>query len=131
MLPPTSHSPSLKKEKGDGYYFEDYLKAQKKRNVRQIVCYAKRYATTVLETRDASILTTLPSATRLHVMEALAAYSKHKGSYQRWQEIRKAYSLKWTSDNASLHAMQRFFNPDLSLNVMIQKIKEMVRLLPL
>ena len=81
MFPPTSHSPSLKKEKGGGYYFEDYLKAQKKRNVRQIVCYAKRYATTVLETGDASILTTLPSATRLHVMEALAAYSKHKGSY--------------------------------------------------
>lgn len=111
--------------------FESYLKAQKKRNVRQIMCYAQRYHS-VLETRDATPLVNLQSgATRRHAMEALVALSKHTGSYDRWQEIRKRYSLKWTSGNESLQSLQRFFNPDLSLDVMLQRIKQIVDKTPI
>jgi hypothetical protein len=42
------------------YSFEQYLKAQKKRNANQILYYARRYHQ-VLETGDASSLATLQS----------------------------------------------------------------------
>jgi hypothetical protein len=38
--------------------FKSYFKAQKKRNVRQIMCYAQKYHT-VLETGDATAITSL------------------------------------------------------------------------
>jgi DNA-directed RNA polymerase specialized sigma24 family protein len=75
--------------------FEQYLKAQKKRNVRQIVCYAQRYHR-VLETGDPSALVSLPSgAMRRHAMEAITAYAKYSGLYEKWCQIRKHYSLRW------------------------------------
>jgi hypothetical protein len=110
--------------------FEDYLIAQRRRNVKQVVCYAKKYRS-VLETGDATAIVNLQSgAIRRHAMEALTALSKYAGSYDKWQEIRKHYSLKWTNGDESLQSLQRFFNPDLSLDVMLQRIREMIRLLP-
>jgi len=44
--------------------FEDYLKAQKKRNVRQIMCYTQKYAN-VLQTGDASSIVAVTPALRL------------------------------------------------------------------
>jgi hypothetical protein len=110
--------------------FETYLKTQNRRNIRQILCYVRNYAI-ILETGDASVLTTLSSAKRRHIMEALSAYSKHIGNYPRWQSIYKSYSLKWAPDNASLFAMQRFFNGENNLEAMLSKLKEMMTLLPL
>jgi hypothetical protein len=77
--------------------FETYLKAQKKRNVKQILCYAQRYHD-VLETGDASPLVNLPSGPiKRHAMEALTAYAKYSGLYEQWCQIRKSYSLHWTN----------------------------------
>ena len=110
--------------------FETYLKAQNKRNVRQLLCYAQRYHT-VLETGDASILSCLESSTiRHHAMEALSCLSKCNGTYDRWQEIRRRYNLRWTSGNESLHALHRVFNTELNLDVMLNRIKKMVDVLP-
>jgi hypothetical protein len=64
-------------------------------------------------------------------MESLAAYAKYIGSYDKWQQIRHNYSLKWTNGNESLHAMQRFFNPDLTLDSMLQRVKEMIQKTPI
>jgi intergrase/recombinase len=63
-------------------------------------------------------------------MEALAAYAKYSGSYDKWCQIRKRYSLHWTNGDESLQSLQRFFNPGLTLDVMLQRIREMIRLLP-
>jgi hypothetical protein len=109
--------------------FEDYLRAQNKRNIRQLICYSRKYRQ-VLESGNAGPLLNLSSAKRLHVMEALAAYAKYMGIYEKWQQIRKLYSLKWTSENASLVAMQRFFNPSLSLDNMLSQIKNLIALTP-
>jgi hypothetical protein len=112
--------------------FEDYLKSQNKTNVRQILCYAHKYAS-ILETGDASALLVLSKSSpviRRHAMESLAAFSKYSGCYQRWQQIRQAYSLKWTNGDESLQSLQRFFNPNLTLDSMLQRIKEMMRVLP-
>jgi hypothetical protein len=72
--------------------FAQYLKAQKKRNVRQILCYAKRYHK-VLETGDASALVNLQQQSgsiKRHAMEAITAYAKYSGCYDKWCQIRKA-----------------------------------------
>jgi hypothetical protein len=73
--------------------FEIYLKVQNKRNIKQILCYARRYHR-VLETGDTTLLANLSAATGHHAMESLAILSKYNGYYDKWQEIRKLYSLK-------------------------------------
>jgi hypothetical protein len=110
--------------------FESYLKVHKKRNIKQILCYAQRYRD-VLDSNDATALLTIQSgALRRHAMEALACLSKYNGCYDRWQEIRKRYSLHWTDGNESLNAMARFFNPNLSLESISHRIRKMIRLAP-
>jgi hypothetical protein len=110
--------------------FEQYLKAQKRRNPRQIICYAKRYHN-ILQTGDASVLAALSSgAIRRHAMEALTVLSKYQGCYDRWCQIRKCYSLRWTNGDESLRSFQRFFNPEDSLDKLIARVNEMVHKLP-
>jgi hypothetical protein len=63
-------------------------------------------------------------------MTALASLSKFQGRYDRWLYIRQCYNLKWSSGNNSLQALQRFFNTNLTLESMLSKVKEMIRVLP-
>ncbi len=63
-------------------------------------------------------------------MEALTILSKFIGCYGTWQEIRKSYSLHWMDGNESLHAMQRFFDSNLTLDSMLSKVREMMHELP-
>jgi intergrase/recombinase len=63
-------------------------------------------------------------------MEALAAYAKYNGSYDKWQQIRQCYSLHWTNGDESVQALLRFFNTELSLDKMIELIKEIAHKLP-
>jgi hypothetical protein len=102
---------------------------KKQRNLNQILCYIRKYRY-ILDTGDASPLTSLTGPQRRHAMEALTVLSKHVGCYDRWCEIRKRYSLHWTNGNESLQALERFFNPAMSLDHMIEKVKEMMRVLP-
>ncbi len=87
------------------------------------MCYAQRYRQ-VLETGNASAIVSLSSgAIRRHAMEALAAYAKYSGSYDRWQQIRKRYSLHWTNGDESIMSLQRFFNQELSLDTMLHGLR--------
>jgi intergrase/recombinase len=63
-------------------------------------------------------------------MEALANLSKFQGRYDIWLQIRQRYSLKWTSGNESLQALERFFNPEMGLDQMIDRVKAMMQVLP-
>jgi hypothetical protein len=60
--------------------FENYLKAHKKRNFKQMFCYAQRY-TDMLLTHDASSLRGLPGAQLRHAMEGLSELAKYTGCY--------------------------------------------------
>lgn len=94
------------------------------------MCYAQRYHD-VLNTGDASALVNLSSGPiRRHTMEALTAYAKYSGLYEKWCQIRKRYSLRWTNGDESLQALQRFFSPELSLESMLDKIRNMMQVLP-
>jgi hypothetical protein len=92
--------------------------------------YAQRYHS-VLETGDPTPLVSLQSAAVLrHVLEALANLSKFQGRYDIWLAILQRYNLKWSSGNESLQSFERFFNDDLNYDVMLQRIRELIRKLP-
>jgi Archaeal phage integrase len=110
--------------------FANYLKSQNKRNTRQLLCYVRKYSS-ILETGDASPLFLTKSVTvKRHAMEALTVYAKYLGCYEKWQQIRRQYSLHWTDGNESVQALQRFFDSNLTLDSMIEKVKEMISVIP-
>lgn len=109
--------------------FEDYLEAQKKRNIHQIMYYTKRFAS-VLANGDATPLVGLSGPVRRHALEALANYAKFTGRYQEFNAIRQRFSLRWTNGDESLQSLQRFFDDSLTFDVMLSKVKEMIRVLP-
>ena len=63
-------------------------------------------------------------------MKSLTLLARFLGYYDNWQQLRKRHNLKWTAGNESITALQRFFNPDLTLDVMLQKVREMINVLP-
>jgi hypothetical protein len=97
------------------------------------MCYAKRYAfvLTSADMMPANLLLQLPPQTRLNVMKSLTALSRYLGCYENWQQTRKQYNLKWSTGNESLQALERFFNPEMSLDHMIDRVKQMMHVLPL
>ena len=115
--------------------FHEWLASQGKTQwtVREIVIYAKRYGHVLLSDSgggDASELMTLSPRNKHHAMTALANLAKYTGQYDKWMQMRQRYNLKCTSGTESLQSFNRFFNPDLSLETMLQRIKEMMRFLP-
>jgi hypothetical protein len=106
-----------------------YSQGKTKATIRETVNYAKRFGY-ILDSGDAAPLLTLSPRNKQHTMSALANLAKFQGRYDVWLQIRQRYNLKWTSGNESLVALQRFFNPELSLDHMLQKVKKMMLVLP-
>jgi hypothetical protein len=111
--------------------FHNWLASQHKSRwtIKQNEIYAVRFGH-ILETGDAAELLTLSPRNRHHALAALAALSKFSGRYDRFLQIRQNYNLKWSSGNDSLRALQRFFDPEMTLDSMLQRIREMIRVLP-
>jgi Archaeal phage integrase len=97
--------------------------------VREIVIFANKYGH-ILDSGDASCLASLSPRNKHHAMTALANLAKYQGRYDQWLQIRQRYNLKWTSGNYSMQAMQRFFDPELSLDKLLDKIRNMMQVLP-
>ncbi|MBD0327751.1 MAG: hypothetical protein ICV68_15050 [Pyrinomonadaceae bacterium] len=104
--------------------------AKRENTIKEILVYAKRFGHILDNGGDASELLVLSPRNRLHAMTALAALAKYQGRYDKFQLIRQRYNLKWSSGNNSLQSLQRFFNPGLTLEGMLSKIREMCRVLP-
>jgi hypothetical protein len=112
--------------------FHSWLVSQgkAKRTVKTNVQYAKRFWF-VLDTWDISPLSTsLPGSRSKEItIVALANLAKFQGRYERFQELKKRYALKWSTSNSTQY-FERFFNEGLTLDIMLTRVKEMVRLLP-
>jgi hypothetical protein len=107
--------------------FHDWLARQgkTKRTIKEYTAYSRRICS-ILQNGDASIiLDTIKPQTRHHVLSALANYAKYTGRYELFNQIRKNYNLKWTKPD-SVQAMHRFFNEELSLEAMLQRIRNMM-----
>jgi hypothetical protein len=83
----------------------------------------------VLDTEDASPLLALSPRNKQHAMTALANLAKYQGRYDQFLQLRQRYSLKWSKGD-SMQSFARFFNESLDFDTMLQRIKEMMRLLP-
>jgi hypothetical protein len=111
--------------------FRSWLVAQgkTKMTVKETVNYTKRFAS-VLDTGDASpILNTIKPNVQHHALTALANLAKYTGRYQKFLEIRQRYNLKWSRGDPMVH-FERFFNEGLTLDVMLQRIRQMIAVLP-
>ena len=64
-------------------------------------------------------------------MEALTELSKSLGVYDKWCVVRKRYQLHWINGDESIKAMARFFNPTLTVDSMLRRIKEMIANTPI
>jgi hypothetical protein len=91
-----------------------------------------RYHNILFQTQDASPIVNLQSgAMRRHAMESLTLLAKHRGLSDRWADIRKRYSLKWSGgDNGSVQSLQRFFDESKTVDKMIQWVKQAIATLP-
>ena len=56
---------------------------------------------------------------------AIANYAKFSGRYKEFQELKERYNLKWNECN-STQFFERFFNEGLTLDVMLQRIRNMI-----
>jgi hypothetical protein len=111
--------------------FSDWLVSQgkRKRTVRDTMFYANKFAY-VLDTGDATpIMTKVKPLSQKHVLSALANLSKYQGRYERWNQIRRNYNLHWVKADSITH-FERFFSEDLTLDAMLQRIKQMIEKLP-
>jgi hypothetical protein len=110
--------------------FKDYLsKVCNNRNTAKVrMCYAKHYASvlTSLDIHNNNDLLQLSPQKRLNVMKSITLLSKYLGCYDRWQELRKRYHLKWSTGTESLQSFNRFFNDELSLDSMLKQVREMI-----
>jgi len=111
--------------------FCEWLKAQGKTRwtIKQTKNYAIRYSQ-IIQTENASELMTLSPRNRHHALAALAVLAKYQGQYDKWMQIRQRYNMKWSSGQESLQSFNRFFNPDMSLESMLQQIAKMISITP-
>jgi hypothetical protein len=96
--------------------------------IKETINYTKRFYH-VLDTGDASPLLSLSPRVKQHAMTSLANWAKYTGQYDKFQQIKQRYNLNWLKVDSTIH-LQRFFNEGLTLDVMIQRIRQMIRLLP-
>ncbi len=108
--------------------FKQYLLAQRKRNLKQILLKAAKHGH-ILETGDAGEILAFSNTKRRHVMEALVCLSKYQGTYNTWKEIKEKYQLKWTSPD-SLEVFQSIFNNEKNYSSMLTWLKNAIAQIP-
>lgn len=120
--PPRVASSSILLDGSSSSFFLAWLQSQgkTKNTIRETINYAKRFGH-VLDTGDASPLLTLSPRNKQHAMSALANLAKFTGRYSQFVQIRQNYNLKWSKGDSIQH-FHRFFNEELSFDIMLQRI---------
>ena len=109
--------------------FEGFLKqTNNHRSTQDRLNYARKYGH-ILQQVDARELLELSGEKRIHVMKSLAALAKYTGCYDKWQQIRQRFQLKW-SNSDSLQALNLIFNNGKDLDHMLSWLKETYTRLP-
>ena len=109
--------------------FERFLiKTNNHRCSRDRLNYARDYAH-ILQIEDASELLELSNDKRIHIMKSLSALAKYSGCYDKWQQIRQSFQLKW-SNGDSVQAFTSIFTNANDLDHMIGWLKNTCSRLP-
>jgi len=114
--------------------FQEYLSKTYSRNTARIrLFYAKKLYHVLLEdnnTMQRDFLIIESGEKRLNVMKSLTALSKYLGCYDRWQEMRRCYNMKWSKGDFSIQSFEQFFNDGLNYDTLLQRIRQMIQKLP-
>jgi hypothetical protein len=103
--------------------FQSYLNKNNNRlGTRDRLNYAMKYAH-ILHTGDARELLQLSDEKRILIMKSLSSLSKYTGCYDRWQQIRQGFQLKW-SNGDSMQAFNSMFNKEKDLDHMLCGLKD-------
>jgi hypothetical protein len=110
--------------------FQEYLlKNHNNHTARVRLLYSKKFYH-ILTEANAQELMTLSDEKRIHTMKALAVLAKYLGCYDRWNDIRERYQLKWSNNQDSLQAFKNMTNPEQSYEPMTSWLKNTVSKLP-
>jgi hypothetical protein len=66
---------------------------------------------------------------RIHIMKSLSALAKYSGCYDKWQQIRQSFQLKW-SNGDSVQTFTSIFTNEKDLDHMIVWLKKTCSRLP-
>jgi hypothetical protein len=109
--------------------FEIFLKqTNNHRSTQDRLNYAHRYIHT-LQQADGSELLELSPEKRIHAMKSLAALAKYMGCYDRSQQIRQKFQLKWSNADP-IHDFSLILNNGKDLNYMLSWVKDTHSRLP-
>lgn len=62
-------------------------------------------------------------------MKSITVLSKYLGNYDRWREMRRRYSLKWSNGDWN-KPFDRLFNDNQNYDAMLRHVKGMIKVLP-
>jgi hypothetical protein len=93
-------------------------------------CTPKKYCH-ILANGNAQELLVLTNDKRIHVMKALAALSKYLGCYDKWNDIREKYQLKWSTEDGLEAFNDIMMNNEENYSSMINWLKHAASELPL
>jgi hypothetical protein len=91
--------------------------------------YAKKFYRVLFQNDAQDLLDIESIEKKINVMKSLSVLSKYLGCYDRWQEMRKRYSLRW-SNGDSIQSFECFFDDGPNYDTMLQRIREMIQKLP-
>jgi intergrase/recombinase len=112
--------------------YEKYMisQGQSKHTIRNKLQYAKRFYH-IFNQENAKDLLNVSLETRQHAMKSLASLSKYLGIYDKWQDIKKRYQLKWSEQGGGYSTFEKIFNnKDQNISNMIKWIKDAIDKLP-
>ena len=99
-----------------------------KSSLKSRFLYAKKYYRVVLE-GNAQSLIVLSNNKRLQVMNSISVFSKFRGCYDKWKDIKERYQLKWSNAD-SIQVFQNLSNQENNYSSMIKWIKQTSLQLP-
>jgi hypothetical protein len=111
-------------------YREFLLQGHNPHTARVRLSYSKKYYH-VLENCNAQELLSLSIDKRIHVMKALAALSKYLGCYDKWNDIRERYQLKWSAKDGFQMFNKIMMNNGENYSSMVDWLKNAISKLPL
>ena len=110
-------------------YKEFLLQNHNPHTAKVRLLYSKKYYH-VLANGNAQELLVLSHDKRIHIMKALASLSKYQGCYDKWNDVREKYQLKWSSGDGLEALNEIIMNNRENYNSMVNWLKETVSRLP-
>ena len=92
--------------------------------------YARQYGSILKPSGIPDGLLQLAPNKRIHIMKSLSCLAKYTGEYEQWLAIRHRYNLTWTTGTEKIDAFERFFDDSVTLDTMIQWLREALHQLP-